>query len=305
MLAVHRLLETEAAHRRGFLGQGVGIAIVDTGIAPHPDLTARANRIVGFYDNSSKDPSSYPYDDNGHGTHVAGIAAGDGYASAGAYRGLAPNAHLVGVRILNRTGNGRLQDILPALSWVLDHRDEYGIRIVNISIGCSSPECIQNAEDSTLVRAVNELWDAGLIVVAAAGNEGPDPMSITAPGISRKIITVGSSDDPLEDYYASRRRHGLLFSGRGPTTSCILKPDIVAPGSHVISCRPTGGYTAKSGTSMATPMVSGAIALLLSRCPTMSNLEVKIRLKNSSVDMGLPHGRQGWGLLNVKRLLQL
>lgn len=171
MLHVHRLLETEPVHARGILGKGIGIAIVDTGIAPHPDLTAKRNRIAAFYDSSNKSPHFYPYDDNGHGTHVAGIAAGDGYSSGGSYRGLAPESFLVGVRILNRNGNGRMSDILPALSWILACKDDYHIRIVNISIGCSSPECIDNAEDSALVRAVNELWDAGLIVVAAAGNE--------------------------------------------------------------------------------------------------------------------------------------
>ena len=302
MFAVHRLLETNAVHSKGILGKGVGIAVIDTGIAPHPDFVKKRNRIVAHYEISERRSSFQPYDDNGHGTHVAGIAAGDGYSSGGNYRGMAPDCHLISVRILNRTGNGKMTDILPAFTWILRHRYEYNIRIVNISIGCSSPECFLDAEDSSLVHGVNELWDAGLVVVAAAGNEGPNPMSITAPGISRKIITVGASDDEA-GLFTGRNRRNILYSRRGPTTSCILKPDIVAPGNRIVSCRLSGGYTTKSGTSMSTPMVSGAIALLLSRYPTMSNLEVKIRLKNSAVDLGLPHEHQGWGLLNVKRLI--
>lgn len=305
MQHVHHLLETKTIHARGILGQGIGIAIIDTGIAPHPDLTRNSPRIRAFYD-VTEPQNTTPRDENGHGTHVAGIAAGDGVSSDGLYCGIAPASNLIGIRILNRDGNGKMTDILPSFSWILQNRTKYNIRIVNISIGCSSVECMSHAEDSLLVKGVNELWDAGLVVVAAAGNEGPTPMSITAPGISRKIITVGASDDAQGfDIPESRRRSKSSppCSGRGPTTNCIRKPDIVAPGNRIISCRTTGGYIAKSGTSMSTPMVSGAIALLLSRQPDLSNLEVKIRLKNSAVDLGLPHERQGWGLLNIRRLL--
>lgn len=300
---VHSLLDTASVHRAGILGQGIGIAVIDTGIAPHPDLIKRQNRIVAFWDTSAPNQASgKPYDDNGHGTHVAGIAAGDGYSSSGTYCGIAPASHLIGIRILNRKGSGKTEDMLTAFDWILAHRHTYQIRIVNISIGCSSAECLQDGENSLLVQGAEKLWDAGLVVVAAAGNEGPDPMSITVPGISRRIITVGASDD---QHTPSRRQDQTpLYSGRGPTTSCIRKPDIVAPGHHITSCRSTSGYTTKSGTSMATPMVSGAIALLLSAYPDMTNLEVKIRLKNSAVDLGLPHAQQGWGMLNVQKLIK-
>ena len=145
MIAVHPLLETHTAHSAGILGQGIGIAIIDTGIAPHPDLVRNKNRIAAFYDTAAPHTLSRPYDDNGHGTHVAGIAAGDGWSSSGNYCGMAPASHLIGIRILNRSGNGKMADILSAFSWILKHQFDYQIRIVNISIGCSSPECLLDA----------------------------------------------------------------------------------------------------------------------------------------------------------------
>jgi serine protease AprX len=145
-------------------------------------------------------------------------------------------------------------------------------------------------------------------------------MSISTPGISRKVITVGSSDDNVTvEVFGTKAKD---YSGRGPTPYCIKKPDIVAPGSNIISCNINRGpvrgknaaasidtskapmmYTAKSGTSMATPVVAGAIALLISACPELSNLEVKLCLRDCAVDMGMHWEKQGWGLLNVKRLI--
>ena len=295
MYQVHKKLETAPVFEQGIRGQGIGIAIVDTGIAPHPDFLTPGNRLIAFYDSAHPDLTLSPYDDSGHGTHVAGIAGSS-------QLGIAPECNLIGVRILNQNGNGHTDDMLPALSWILKNRDRYGIRIVNISIGCSGPSCHRAGEDSPLVRAVDSLWNAGLIVVAAAGNDGPEPMSITVPGNSRKVITVSSCEEDLQG----------KFPGRGPTTSCISKPDIVAPGRRIVSCDAVPhyrhstdvyGYCEKTGTSMSTPMVSGAIALLLSRYPNLSNREIKIRLRNSAVDLGLPRDRQGWGMLNVKKLV--
>ena len=167
---------------------------------------------------------------------------------------------------------------------------------------------------------MNAVWDSGIIVVVAAGNNGPGPMSISTPGISRKVITVGSSDDNVSvEVFGSKSKD---YSGRGPTPYCIKKPDIVAPGSNIISCninRITGRggrgqlfqtadypmmYTIKSGTSMATPVVSGAMALLLGAHPELTNKEVKLKLRDSAVDLGQRWEKQGWGLLNVRRLLE-
>ncbi len=284
------------AHQRGITGRGIGIAIVDTGLSPHPDYR---DRISGWYDAVNR--QYFPYDDSGHGSHVAGIAAGDGHASHGIYTGIAPQAHLIGVKVLNRKGNGTIADIMSGLEWILHNQERLQIDIVNISIGANDNK--EFTEKSDFVQKVNELWDRGLIVTAAAGNKGPDRHTISAPGNSRKVITVGSLDSFPDKNHTSH-------SGVGPTLSCIKKPDVVAPGSRIISCagmqsvRTGHPYSTKSGTSMSTPIVTGAIALLLGCCPGLSPREVKTRLKNTSTDLHLPHEKQGWGFLNIQALLE-
>ena len=158
------------------------------------------------------------------------------------------------------------------------------------------------SENSGLVKGVDEAWDAGLVVAVAAGNNGPGRMSVTTPGISRKVITVGCSDDNTEVVVGGNRM--VDYSGRGPTAACVCKPDVVAPGCSVVSCsnRPDR-YAIKSGTSMSTPIVSGAIALLLEKYPQMTNKDVKLKIMETSRDIGLPKNQQGWGLLDVERLL--
>lgn len=296
------------ADNTGIGGEGVGVAILDTGIYPHKDLVYRKDRIIGFKDFiNSKD---YPYDDNGHGTHVAGIIGGDGTESNGKYKGVAPGCNLIGIKVLKSDGAGNISDVLAGIQWVLDNRQRYNIRILNLSVGMQDVE----GEKSALVKGVNAAWDRGLIVVAAAGNNGPKNGTITTPGVSRKIITVGSSDDAetvniLGDFISQ-------YSGRGPTKECIKKPDVVAPGSNIIACgsdkeyvyannypNKDVGYVKKSGTSMATPMVTGCIALLLSRHPNLTNKQVKLKLRESTNDLGLNEAHQGWGLIDVKKFL--
>lgn len=318
MNRVRDIIECKWAHTHGYMGKGVGVAIVDTGLALHKDFVEGENRVVAFADFINQ--RQEPYDDNGHGTHVAGIIGGNGYSSKGKYVGVAPECNLIGVKVLDHRGDGNISDVLAGLQWVIDNRRKYNIRIVNISVGTSSKENLD--ENSLLVQGVNAVWDQGIIVVVAAGNNGPGPMSISTPGISRKVITVGSSDDNMSvEVFGSGRSKD--YSGRGPTPYCIKKPDIVAPGSNIISCnisrytaRSRSGelrlsssdspmmYTIKSGTSMATPVVSGAIALLLGAHPELSNREVKLRLRSSAVDLGQHWEKQGWGLLNIKRLLE-
>ncbi len=250
---------------------------------------------------------------------MAGIIGGNGYSSKGKYTGVAPACNFIVVKVLDQRGDGNISDVLAGLQWIIDNRKKYNIRIVNISVGTAAKESLD--ENSLLVQGVNAVWDSGVIVVVAAGNNGPGPMSISTPGISRKVITVGSSDDNVTvEVFGTRAKD---YSGRGPTPYCIKKPDIVAPGSNIISCNISrfmtynkGGtvkyhqadnpmmYTIKSGTSMATPVVSGAIALLLSAHPEMTNREVKLMLRNSAVDLGQHWEKQGWGLLNVRRLLE-
>ncbi len=279
----------------GFTGKGIGVAVLDTGCYPHEDLK---HRIAVFRDVVGR--GTEPYDDNGHGTHVCGIIAGDGASSNGTHRGIAPGCHLIPVKVLDRRGNGYASDVLSGLRWICKNQDTYNIRIVNISVGSFSRKNM--SENSALVRGVTDAWDAGLEVVVAAGNMGPASGTITTPGISRKVITVGCSDDDQEVTVMGNRM--IDYSGRGPTGSCICKPDIVAPGASVISCaNKSRGYAAKSGTSMSTPFVSGALALLLEQQPELSNRDVKLLLRERAVDLGLPKNQQGWGLLDIGRLL--
>lgn len=283
-----------------YTGQGIGLAVMDTGAFPHPDFQ---DRLAGFCDIVNQ-RNGY-YDDNGHGTHILGIAAGDGRRSGGAYRGIAPGAHLLVIKVLDSRGNGDVRHVLRGVDYLLTHYRQYGIRVVNISMGGFGSDGM--GEDSELVRGVEQLWDAGLVVLAAAGNNGPEPMTISTPGISRKLITVGCSDDGVRTEVSGRLIQN--YSGRGPTRDCICKPDLVAPGSGIISCnrmrRPGDPpYVAKSGTSMATPRVAGAVACLLEKYPAMSNVQVKLKLRESCRDLGLPPEKQGWGELEIGRLLR-
>ena len=289
-------IHCDGAYRLGLTGKGVGVAVLDTGIFPHRDFE---NRIVVFNDMLKR--RFLPYDDNGHGTHISGIIGGKGLSSDGRYQGVAPECSLISVKVLDQKGNGFASDVLSGLKWVERHKQEYGIRLINLSVGSFSKKGM--SEDSALVRGVDAAWDAGFVVVVAAGNNGPGQHTITTPGISRKVITVGCSDDYKEVDVAGSRM--IDYSGRGPTSACVCKPDIVAPGSSIISCaNRQNGYTVKSGTSMSTPLVSGAIALLLEKYPWMSNKDVKLHLRERAVDLGLPHNQQGWGLLDVERLVR-
>lgn len=271
-------------------GKGIGVAVLDTGIFPHMDFDNRIRTFADFVHYRSK-----PYDDNGHGTHVSGLIGGSGKASGGRHRGMAPECSLISLKVLDHNGNGNKEDVLQAFQWILRNKDRYGIRIVNISVGTT---CNTRREHQLLISGVEEVWDAGLVVVAAAGNQGPGPGTITAPGSSRKVITVGSSD-----MLASNKG----TSGRGPTMDCICKPDIVTPGHKIISCAPSmeNGqfYAVKSGTSMSTPVISGAIALLLEKEPQLTNVEVKMRLKECAVDLGYPRNQQGWGKFSLDTFL--
>lgn len=213
----------------------------------------------------------------------------------GKYKGMAPGCFLISLKVLDRFGNGNKEDILAAFRWIENHREEYKIRIVNISVGTTYKT---RSDKDVLVRGVEALWDQGLVVVAAAGNRGPEPGSITAPGCSKKVITVGSSDMLLGK---------TAISGRGPTFECVCKPDLVAPGRRIMACAPGAGntYAMKSGTSMSTPVISGAAALALEKDPMLTNVDIKMMLRDSADDLGLSRNQQGWGKFNCKKFLSL
>lgn len=293
--------------RSRYNGQGITIAIIDTGVYPHPDL---AGRIVAFADFVTN--RTAPYDDNGHGTHVAGCAAGSGAESGGQYRGVAPGARLVGIKVLNKTGAGTVSDILAGIDWVVQNRVRYGIRVLSMSLGAQAQS---GCTDDPLCRAAGQAWKAGITVVAAAGNEGPEPGTISTPGISPEVITVGAMDDRGtpdrgDDAIAA-------FSSRGPTRDGRHKPDLLAPGVAVTSLRSPGStidkqneparvgrwYLTLSGTSMATPIVAGVVALLLEAEPWLTPDQVKARLLGSAEDRGLAADDQGAGYVHSDRCL--
>ena len=285
MNRVREALHATEIHRAGITGRGITAAVLDTGISRHPDYS---ERIVAFRDFVNGKPSCY--DDASHGTHVAGILGGSGKSSGGKYCGIAPGCRIVSGKVLDSFGAGEVENLIRAIEWVIEQRDVYRIRILNISAGTTRTEEDRQARE--LLRCVERAWDGGLVVIVAAGNLGPDPECITIPGNCRKVITVGAFDH---------------YSGCGPTSECICKPELVAPGTRIISCysgfRRGVYYTRKSGTSMAAPAVAGAVALLLEQEPELTNVEVKMRLKEAAVDTGMPKNCQGWGMPDLRRLL--
>ncbi|SDN11387.1 serine protease AprX [Fictibacillus solisalsi] len=300
-------IHADVLNQSGVTGKDITIAIVDTGIYPHSDIK---DRIIGFQDFVNQKREAY--DDNGHGTHCAGDAAGNGDLSDGKYRGPAPEANLVGVKVLNKMGSGSLSTVIAGVQWCIDNKEEYNIKVISMSLGSSAS---QPAADDPVVKAVEKAWQDGIVVCVAAGNEGPDDNTVSSPGISSKVITVGAIDDQntvdrSDDKIAS-------FSSRGPTIDGITKPDILTPGVNIVSLRSPGSYLDKiskdsrvandyfslSGTSMATPICAGVAALVLEQNPDFTPDQVKEKLISAAEDWGLPANSQGHGYLNVSKLI--
>lgn len=267
-----RIINADCAFEKGITGKGVGVAILDTGLSPIADFNGR---IPAFKDWVNGKDS--PYDNNGHGTHVAGICASDGSLSKGLYRGIAPGANIIPIKILDKYGRGNSLATINGIQWVIDNKDRYNIRVINISAGTSD-----RAINIPLVRAAEAAIDCGIAVIAADGN-GTSKNVITSPGISPRVITVGSD----EDYPSIRTYKSGSFSKR----FLYRKPDIYAPGSEIVSClSPTyrfderiGAesmvtdcyYIKMSGSSMATPIISGAAALIFEKYPQTTPEELK------------------------------
>lgn len=300
-----KTIGVDTLHRRGITGKGVGMAFVDTGLFPHTDFLRPENRIVAFHDVIGG--KRQPYDDNGHGSFVSGVAAGSGYSSRGKYKGIAPGTTIVAVKAMRADGSGATSDIMSAMQWLVDNTRKYNIKVACLSLGSSANSL---AREDAMVRGVEALWDMGIVVVVAAGNDGPGGSTINVPGISSKVITVGASDDkrtvnPLDDDIAS-------FSSRGPVGRRV-KPDLVAPGVNVISVssntayRPGSKYTmgssvykSMSGTSVAAPVVAGLAALLLQLDPSMNPDAVKSKLMSGAISLKKDKNAEGKGLVQLR-----
>lgn len=265
-------------HSIGITGKNITICILDSGLGIHPDIPS--HQILAFKDFISNKP--FHYDDYSHGTHVTGIIAST-------KTGIAPDVNIISLKILDHLGNGSTDTFIEATKWILSNQSKYKIKIINISIGGNHSEL--KKEKNRLNLWVSKLWESGIIVCCSAGNNGPNPNSITAPGNCKKVITVGSYD-------------GKNFSSVGPLQPYITKPELVAPGMHILSTKPDGGYRTKSGTSMSVPFISATCALLLQKNPDLSNNQIKSRLMKSADPISnLPHNMQGAGIVNLTKLL--
>jgi len=234
-----------------------------------------------------------------HGTHVSGIIAGNGFSSKGKYMGVAPKANILAIKALDENGGGSTSDIIAALSYIVETKDKYNTKIINISLGTPANS---SCDKDPLCKAVDMAVKAGLTVITAAGNSGPKEGTILSPGTSKNVITVGAVDDkrtidPSDDTIAP-------FSSRGPTLEGLMKPDIVAPGVNIrsLSNIKLDSYSTLSGTSMATPLVSGSVALLLSKYKDLKPQEIKEKLMKSCIDLKNTQETQGSGMLNLKLL---
>ena len=281
-------------------GEGVTIAVIDTGIdANHEclddlddDPSTNDPKVIAFKD--FVNGRNECYDDNGHGTHCAAIAAGTGGGSK--YVGVAPGAELVGVKALDSRGSGYISDVISGIEWCVQEKEKYNIKVISLSLGAGI-----NSDGSTpLEEACDTAVDAGLVVCVAAGNIGPGNDTVGIPGCAKKVITVGAVDD--NGKVAS-------FSSRGNTSDERLKPDICAVGVQVTAAKANSdqGYTTLSGTSMATPEVAGAAALLFECNSSLSPSEIKMILIETAEDKGGtgPDKTYGYGALDVESAVNM
>ena len=313
----------------GYNGAGIGVAIVDSGVDPtHHDLTdpsgSRIDRFVDFVNGRT-----LAYDDNGHGTHVAGIVGGNGSQSSGRRTGIAPAARLIVLKALDNAGNGHISDVIAAIEYAVANRDALNIRVINLSVASGVYE---SYETDPLTRATRHAVQAGVVVVAAAGNNGISPQGftryggITAPGNAPWVLTVGGTS-----HMGTTSRsddHMALFSSRGPTAiDAAAKPDVVAPAVGIESLSTPGStlysslsryllsgtntgkdkpYLSMSGTSMSVPVVAGTVALMLQANPTLTPNQVKAILQyTAEFDTHADPLTQGAGFLNARGAVEL
>jgi serine protease AprX len=295
------------AWAQGRLGTGVGVAVIDTGVSQMADFEGR---LVHGPDLSGE---GVVVDNYGHGTVMAGIIGGSGADSAsnpgGKYAGVAPKSTVIAVKAAGRNGSADVSTMLQAMHWVAAYKDQFNIRVLNLSWGTKS---VQDPSLDPLNYAVERLWDLGIVVVTAAGNAGPQSGTVTKPGDDPVVLTVGAYDDkqnlePADDSLSA-------WSSRGPTAAGLTKPDILAPGRTLIAPRSYGSsvevdnpkalvtpsYIKGSGTSQAAAVVSGLAALLIEARPELTPDQVKAILRGTALPIsGVTADNQGVGRVQL------
>jgi serine protease AprX len=280
-----------------YQGDGVTVASIDTGVTPSPNL---AGRILARVDLTSERDG---IDRFGHGTHMAGVIAGDGASTLGAYEGAAPETRLVSVKVAGWDGATDVSTVIAGLQWVVSNRARFNIRVVNLSWGTDGT---QGYGVDPLDRAVERAWAAGLIVVVSAGNQGPATGTIAKPADDPFVITVGAAD--TNGSASSSDDTIAPFSSSGPTADGVAKPDVLAPGVSIVSDRAPGSTidafrpaarfgTAMfkgSGTSQAAAVVAGVAARMLDVDPTLTNDEIKgVLVATANPALAGPRGGAG------------
>ena len=313
----------------GYTGKGIGIAVIDSGITTwHDDLTNKTSTLFPYGNQRVRkfvdfvNGQALPYDDNGHGSHVAGILAGNGYDSYGEKTGIAPDANIIALKVLNAQGTGTISNIIAALNWVAANATTYNIKVVNMSVGAGVHESYWT---DPLTLATKKVTDKGITVVAAAGNMGKNAQgqlqygAITAPANAPWVLTVGASS--TNGTLTRNDDTMAAYSSSGPTfLDFDAKPDLVAPGTGTVSLAVPGStfyvqkaqflldgklglgskpYLTLSGTSMSAPVVTGTVALMLQANPNLTpNLIKAILQYTAQVYPGYSPLRQGAGFLN-------
>ena len=306
----------------GYTGEGISIAIIDTGIDPlhvglndfDDDPTTNDPKVVAFYDaldDSGDDGSgeTEPYDDQGHGSHCAGISAGTGAVDENPmggddskpYRGVAPDAWLVGVKVLDEGGSGSFAEVMRGMEWTIDNKIKYNIRAASMSLGGVWLVELTQEQEERITHLANEMVAAGISLMIAAGNSAGYG-TIGTPGAAKDVITVGATEDSKDL---------AVYSSKGPTHEGQIKPNVAAIGSAVMSVEANSGngYASYSGTSMATPMVAGMAVLLLQANPDLQPLMIRTILESTSEFMWLshpvrPNNDYGWGFVLMDTALE-
>ena len=308
----------------GYTGEGISIAIIDTGIDPlhvglndfDDDPTTNDPKVVAFYDaldDSGDDGSgeTEPYDDQGHGSHCAGISAGTGAVDetppemggddSKPFRGVAPDAWLVGVKVLDSGGSGSFAEVMRGMEWTIDNKIKYNIRAASMSLGGVWLIELTQEQEERITHLANEMVAAGISLMIAAGNSAGYG-TIGTPGAAKDVITVGATEDSKDL---------AVYSSKGPTHEGQIKPNVAAIGSAVMSVEANSGngYASYSGTSMATPMVAGMAVLLLQANPDLQPLMIRTILESTSEFKWLshpvrPNNDYGWGFVLMDTALE-